>query len=145
MDWTYVTNNHDKYLDGEEIVYEIEEKAVEGYETYYDGYNITNVIIVIEEIHPPHTDCDDYVNTLDLVNHNWYDLSGNGKYGVPSYDYSNYGFVYDISEKMASRWINNGLMLGEGHTMTIAPANNTLNLDKYYTLELLIKFNVLIN
>ena len=68
MDWTYVTNNHDKYLDGEEIVYEIEEKAVEGYETYYDGYNITNVIIVIEEIDPPHTDCDDYVNTLDLVN-----------------------------------------------------------------------------
>ena len=63
MDWTYVTNNHDKYLDGEEITYEIEEKAVEGYETYYDGYNITNIVIEVEEIHPPHTDCDD-----DLVN-----------------------------------------------------------------------------
>ena len=63
MDWTYVTNNHDKYLDGEEIIYEIEEKTVEGYETYYDGYNITNIVIEVEEIHPPHTDCDD-----DLVN-----------------------------------------------------------------------------
>ena len=68
MDWTYVTNNHDKYLNGEEIIYEIEEKEVEGYETSYDGYNITNIIIVMEEIDPPHTDCDDSINSLELVN-----------------------------------------------------------------------------
>ena len=67
MDWTYVTNEHDKYLDGEEIVYEIEEKLVDGYETSYDGFDITNTIIE-EVITPPNTDCGSYdVSDIETV------------------------------------------------------------------------------
>ena len=44
-DWKYVIDNLDKYADGEEITYTIREETVEGYETTYNGYNITNTII----------------------------------------------------------------------------------------------------
>ena len=44
-DWKYVIENLDKYCDGEEITWTIKEEEVEGYETIYDGFNITNKII----------------------------------------------------------------------------------------------------
>ena len=69
--WTYTAENHDKYLDGEEIVYEIEEQEVEGYITFYDGYDITNAFKATGEITPPNTgvSMDDLtVNNIISVN-----------------------------------------------------------------------------
>ncbi len=40
--WAYSFTDLDKYADGIEIVYTIEEVAVDGYETTVDGYDITN-------------------------------------------------------------------------------------------------------
>ena len=71
MNWTYTTEEHDKYLDGEEIIYEIEEKEVEGYVTFYDGYDITNAYKATGEITPPNTGItneDVTVNTVLSVN-----------------------------------------------------------------------------
>ncbi len=40
--WSYAFTGLDKYSNGKEIVYKIEEAAVEGYTAEYDGYNVTN-------------------------------------------------------------------------------------------------------
>ncbi|WP_166434807.1 Cna B-type domain-containing protein [Weissella paramesenteroides] len=40
--WEYEFNDLDKFKDGQEIKYTVEEAAVTGYETTYDGTNITN-------------------------------------------------------------------------------------------------------
>ena len=46
----------------------VEEKVVDGYETSYDGYNITNIIIEQEIITPPNTDCGSYnVSEVETV------------------------------------------------------------------------------
>ena len=44
MNWLYVISNLDKYQNGEEIKYTIEEIGVKGYITSYDGYNIINTL-----------------------------------------------------------------------------------------------------
>ncbi|MBQ8556389.1 MAG: Cna B-type domain-containing protein [Clostridia bacterium] len=43
--WSYTFKDLDKYKDGKEIVYTVEEEAVTGYTTTYNGYNITNAYI----------------------------------------------------------------------------------------------------
>ena len=40
--WTYTFKDLPKYANGKEITYTVTEKAVEGYETSVDGFNITN-------------------------------------------------------------------------------------------------------
>jgi len=40
--WTWTFTELDKYADGKEIEYTLEEIAVEGYETVIDGFNVTN-------------------------------------------------------------------------------------------------------
>ena len=66
-----IDNNYTGDLDGEEIIYEIEEKEVEGYVTFYDGYDITNAYKATGEITPPNTGItneDVTVNTVLSVN-----------------------------------------------------------------------------
>ena len=55
MNWSYTLDNYDKYLNGVEILYEIVEKEVPDYITFYDGYTITNSYKAIGEITPPNT------------------------------------------------------------------------------------------
>lgn len=55
MNWTYTFENCNKYLDREEITYQIIEKEVTGYTAFYDGYNITNALKEEGEIIPPNT------------------------------------------------------------------------------------------
>ena len=43
--WAWTFENLYKYENGEEIVYSIEEVAVDGYETAVDGYNVTNTYV----------------------------------------------------------------------------------------------------
>ena len=40
--WKYKFNNLDKFKAGQEIKYTVDEAAVDGYKTTYDGFNITN-------------------------------------------------------------------------------------------------------
>ena len=61
-EWKYIVENLYKYKGGVPIKYTIEEQAVEGYITNYDGFNIINTRdssgdVVPEEL-PPHTGVD---------------------------------------------------------------------------------------
>ncbi len=61
-EWKYIVENLYKYKGGVPIKYTIEEEAVEGYITNYDGFNIINTRdssgdVVPEEL-PPHTGVD---------------------------------------------------------------------------------------
>ena len=42
--WMFILSNLDKYKDGKEIIYTLEELKVNGYITSYDGYNIINTL-----------------------------------------------------------------------------------------------------
>ena len=42
--WMFILSNLDKYKDGKEILYTLEELKVNGYITSYDGYNIINTL-----------------------------------------------------------------------------------------------------
>ena len=44
MNWMFILSNLDKYKDGKEILYTIEELKVKGYITSYDNYNIINTL-----------------------------------------------------------------------------------------------------
>ena len=74
MNWIYVLSDLDKYKDGKEIIYTIEELSINGYITTYDGYNIINTLkekpikqavfkqkegITDTEITPPYTGVSD--------------------------------------------------------------------------------------
>ena len=85
MNWIYVLSDLDKYKDGKEIIYTIEELSINGYITTYDGYNIINTLkekpikqavfkqkegITDTEITPPYTgvsDSDDSNLIISLV------------------------------------------------------------------------------
>ena len=85
MNWIYVLSDLDKYKDGKEIIYTIEELSINGYITTYDGYNIINTLkekpikqavfkqkegITDTEITPPYTgvsDSDDSNLIVSLV------------------------------------------------------------------------------
>ncbi len=45
MNWMFILNNLDKFENGKEIIYTIEELKVKGYTTTYNGYNIINTLI----------------------------------------------------------------------------------------------------
>ena len=45
MNWMFILNNLDKFENGKEIIYTIEELKVRGYTTTYNGYNIINTLI----------------------------------------------------------------------------------------------------
>ena len=45
MNWMFILNNLDKFENGKEIIYTIEEQKVKGYTTTYNGYNIINTLI----------------------------------------------------------------------------------------------------
>ena len=70
--WTYTFTNLDKYSNGQLIEYTIIENSVVGYETIYDGFNITNKLLPfgntnVSEITPPNTMVDSSEN-----NNYWY-------------------------------------------------------------------------
>ena len=44
MNWMFILNNLDKFENGKEIIYTIEELKVKGYTTTYNGYNIINTL-----------------------------------------------------------------------------------------------------
>ena len=67
------------------------------------------------------------------VNNIWYDLTGLHNASL-SYNYGSYG--YTSTSNSDSRWINDGLRLLEGDTLSIPTA-----LANYYTIELLIKLS----
>ena len=65
MNWTYTFKDLLKFKDGKEIVYTIEEEAVEGYETVIEGFNITNTYIpkpAEKKILPPQTGFENNMN-----------------------------------------------------------------------------------
>ena len=78
MNWMFILSNLDKYKDGKEILYTIEEFKVKGYITSYDNYNIINILkeepkkIPVSktniEITPPKTGIDNQneTNLLEL-------------------------------------------------------------------------------
>lgn len=62
-EWTFIFAGLDKYdKNGEEIVYTIDEVAVDGYETSIDGYNITNTFVPKDVEKPVDDSKDDTVN-----------------------------------------------------------------------------------
>ncbi|MGM9878452.1 MAG: Cna B-type domain-containing protein [Bacilli bacterium] len=83
INWIYILNDLDKFKDGKEILYTIEELSVNNYITTYDGYNIINTLkevkkpmvkqlksITNTEITPPYTgvnDSDDNNLIVSLV------------------------------------------------------------------------------
>ena len=62
--WTYTLDGLQKYLNGEEIIYTIEEVELEDYVTSYDGYTITNSYKSKGEITPPNTGTSSNTNNL---------------------------------------------------------------------------------
>lgn len=62
--WTYTLANLPKYLNGEEIIYTIEEVEIEDYITSYDGYTIINSYKSKGEIIPPYTGTASNTNNL---------------------------------------------------------------------------------
>ncbi|MYL58506.1 Cna B-type domain-containing protein, partial [Virgibacillus halodenitrificans] len=59
-DWTYVFNDLEAYDEnGQEYAYTVEEKALEGYETKIDGFNITNLRVGKTEVTGTKTWLDD--------------------------------------------------------------------------------------
>ena len=46
--WTYKFENLDKYKEGKEIVYTVDESEVAGYTKSIEGYNLTNTHIIVE-------------------------------------------------------------------------------------------------
>ncbi len=74
--WMFILSNLDKYKDGKEIIYTLEELKVKGYITSYDGYNIINTLKEDEkkgpvsktniEILPPKTGIDNQ-NDSNLI------------------------------------------------------------------------------
>lgn len=62
--WTYTLAGLQKYLNGEEIVYTIEEVELADYVTSYDGYTIINSYKSKGEIIPPYTGTSTNTNNL---------------------------------------------------------------------------------
>ena len=62
--WTYTLAGLQKYLNGEEIIYTIEEVELEDYVTSYDGYTIINSYKSKGEIIPPYTGSSANTNNL---------------------------------------------------------------------------------
>lgn len=62
--WTYTLDGLQKYLNGEEIIYTVEEVELEDYVTSYDGYTIINSYKSKGEIIPPYTGTSSNTNNL---------------------------------------------------------------------------------
>lgn len=62
--WTYTLAGLQKYLNGEKIIYTIEEVELEDYVTSYDGYTIINSYKSKGEIIPPYTGSSANTNNL---------------------------------------------------------------------------------
>ena len=69
--WEYALENLNKYNKGVEIKYTIEEAPVEGYDTEYEGFDITNIITEVageeEELPPDTFTKDQSTYRLDLL------------------------------------------------------------------------------